>query len=51
MTKLRLANLVRYEKKGRSTIYWIKYPEEVSKFLSACEHLVERISIRLDKDV
>ncbi|MEO0128852.1 MAG: hypothetical protein ABIL02_01265 [candidate division WOR-3 bacterium] len=51
MTKLRLANLVRYEKKGKSTTYWIKYPEEIRKFLNACEQLVERISKRLDKDV
>lgn len=49
MTKLRLTNLVRYEKKGRFTTYWIKYPEEVRKFLNACEQLVKRISSRLNQ--
>jgi predicted transcriptional regulator len=50
LTKLRMANLVRYEKKGRSTTYWIKYPEEVKQFLDTCELLVERTTKRLDKD-
>ncbi len=50
LTKLRLANLIRYEKKGKSTTYWIKYPEEMQKFFDACELLVGRISRRLDKD-
>lgn len=51
LTKLRLANIVRYEKSGRSTSYRIKYPKEAKGILDACEVLVRRISIRLNKDV
>lgn len=29
LTRLRLANIVRYEKKGVHTLYWIKYEAEV----------------------
>jgi len=50
LTKLRLANIVRYDKKGRNTSYWIKYPKEVRQLLDNCETLVQRISRRLDKD-
>ena len=51
LTKLRLANIVRYEKKGLRTLYWIKYPTEVTRFLDDCETLVKRMSRRLDKDI
>jgi predicted transcriptional regulator len=51
LTKLRLANIVRYEKKGKCTTYWIKYPKEVGQLLKDCERLVRRISQRLDKDI
>ena len=50
LTKLRLAHLVRYEKEGRNTIYWIKYPKQTKELLDICEALAERISQRLDKD-
>jgi len=50
LTKLRLANVIRYEKKGKITTYWIKYPREVKKLLDACESLVGRITKRIDKD-
>jgi predicted transcriptional regulator len=50
LTKLRLANLVRYETEGTRTCYWIKYPKEIAKLLDTCESLVGRISRRLDKD-
>ena len=50
LTKLRLANVVRYEKTGKTTSYWIKYPNETEKLLDACESLVDRVSRRLDKD-
>ncbi len=50
LTKLRLANLIRYETKGKTTRYWIKYPAEIRKLLAACESLVDRISRRLDRD-
>ncbi len=51
LTKLRLANIVRYEKSGRNTHYWIKYPKEVKRLLDACETFVNRSSRRLDKDI
>lgn len=50
LAKLKLANLVRYEKKQQKTAYWIKYPKEVRKFLHGCEDLVERATKRIRKD-
>ncbi len=50
LTKLRLANLIRYERIGKKTLYWVKYPDEVEEILNACDLLVSRISRRLDKD-
>jgi len=50
LTKLRLAHIVRYERLGRSTTYWIKYPQEVEKLLDICESLAKRASRRLDTD-
>lgn len=50
LSKLRLANIIRYDKKWRSTIYWIKYPEETKLVLRSCEKLVERTTRRLKKD-
>ena len=50
LTKLRMANIVRYEKRGKETIYWIKYPKEVKELLDVCESLVKRTSERLTKD-
>ncbi len=50
LTKLRLANIVRYEKKGARTFYWIKYRYEVETILRACESLVRRASQRLGRD-
>lgn len=50
LTKLRLANIIRYERTGKKTLYWVKYPDEVEKILNACDLLVSRISRRLDKD-
>jgi hypothetical protein len=50
LTKLRLVNMVRYETKGNTTTYWIKYPKETEQLLNACEVIVQRISQRLDKD-
>ncbi len=51
LIKLRLANIVRYEKHWHETIYWIKYPKETKDFLKTCERLVERTTLRLRKDV
>ncbi len=50
LTKLRLTNIIRYERKGKSCTYWIKYPDEVRKVLVACEQLADRISRRLNVD-
>ena len=50
LTKLRLAHIVRYDKKGKITTYWIKYPREVKKLLDTCESLAKRASRRLDTD-
>jgi predicted transcriptional regulator len=50
LAKLKLANIVRYEKEWRKTTYWIKYPKEVKKFLHSCEELVERTTKRIKKD-
>lgn len=50
LAKLKLVNIVRYEKAWRKTIYWIKYPSETRKFLSACEELVERTTKRIKED-
>lgn len=50
LTKLRLANIIRYERKGKETTYWVKYPGEVKKIFKSCDLLVSRISHRLEKD-
>lgn len=50
LTKLRIANIVRYEKRWSDTIYWIKYPEETRVFLDACESMVNRIIRRIETD-
>ncbi|MEW6685481.1 MAG: winged helix-turn-helix domain-containing protein [Candidatus Edwardsbacteria bacterium] len=51
LTKLRLANIIRYERTGKITYYWIKYPKEIKKLFDSCESLVKRISRRLEKDL
>jgi len=50
MTKLRLANVVRYDRKGMQTLYWIKYQYEVETIIRACEALAKRASRRLESD-
>ncbi len=50
LAKLKLANIVRYEKYRRRTVYWIKYPKEVKELLRASEALVERTTRRIRKD-
>ena len=50
LTKLRLANVVRYDRRGKTAIYWIKYPEQVKKILEACEQMAERTTRRIAKD-
>jgi ArsR family transcriptional regulator len=51
MAKLRTTNIVRYEKKGRETIYWIKYPKHIQALLDACEALVTRTTQRIERDI
>ncbi|MEO0155747.1 MAG: ArsR family transcriptional regulator [candidate division WOR-3 bacterium] len=50
LAKLRLANIVRYDKDWRTTIYWIKYPAELKRVFKGCEDLVDRTTRRLKKD-
>ena len=50
LTKLRLANIVRYEKKRTRTVYWIKYSSEVRQLIDACERLVKRTARRINRD-
>jgi len=39
-----------YERIGKKTIYWVKYPEEVKRIFESCDSLVARISRGLEKD-
>jgi DNA-binding transcriptional ArsR family regulator len=50
LAKLRMINIVRYEKEGKETFYWIKYPTYVNTIMDACEALVKRTTKRIDKD-
>jgi len=50
LVKLKLANLVRYDKDGHKTIYWLKYPSETRDFIRICEKIVERTTQRIKKD-
>ena len=50
LSKLKLANIVRYEKEHGRTIYFIKYPEELSFLVAACEKLVKRTAKGLETD-
>jgi predicted transcriptional regulator len=50
LSKLRLVNIVRYEKKQGKTVYFIKYPNELEAFFDTCERLVRRTAKGLDTD-
>jgi DNA-binding transcriptional ArsR family regulator len=50
LTKLRMVNIVRYDKEGKETFYWIKYPKYVRTIMDACEALVERATKRVEID-
>jgi DNA-binding transcriptional regulator GbsR (MarR family) len=50
LSKLKMANIVRFDKKQKRTVYWIKYPPDVSGFFDACEKLVKRTTERIDRD-
>ncbi len=51
LVKLKLSNLVRYDKEGHKTIYWLKYPAETKEFIKACEKFVARTTQRIKKDL
>lgn len=50
LTKLRMVNIVRYEKEGKETYYWIKYTKYVKTIMDACEAMVQRATQRIKKD-
>ena len=50
LNKLKVANIIRYEKRWPKTFYWIKYPNEVRDFMNVCEKLVLRTTRRIKKD-
>ena len=47
---LRTADLVRYERRGLTTEYWMKYPDEIRPLLERLRRIVARTSRRLRKD-
>lgn len=50
LSRLRIANIVRYEKKKGKTYYWIKYPKEINEFLDRCEKLITRTTEKINSD-
>lgn len=50
LRKLKIANIIRYEKRWPKTYYWIKYPGELKGVLKAIDVLVTRTTKRLKKD-
>lgn len=50
LAKLRMANLVRFEKAGLKTCYWIKYERETREYLRSCERLGKRTTQKIDQD-
>ena len=50
LTKLRMLNIVRYEKENNQTYYWIKYPAHVRSIVNACESFVKRTTKRIERD-
>jgi DNA-binding transcriptional regulator GbsR (MarR family) len=50
LRKLKIANVIRYEKKWPKTFYWIKYPNEVRAVLETIERLVTRTTKQIEKD-
>jgi DNA-binding transcriptional regulator GbsR (MarR family) len=47
LRKLKIANIIRYEKRWPKTYYWIKYPRELKEVLKAIGILVTRTTKRL----
>ncbi len=50
LEKLKLVNVIRFEKTRISTLYWIKYPKEFKNFLDTCEELVKRTTQKIESD-
>jgi DNA-binding transcriptional regulator GbsR (MarR family) len=50
LRKLKIANIIRYEKRWPKTYYWIKYPKEVRAVLKTIDTLVTRTTKRIRKD-
>jgi len=50
LSKLRLANVIRFDKARRITKYWVKYPEELKYFFKACDRVIARMTARLKQD-
>lgn len=50
LANLRTNHIVRYDKKNKKTIYWIKYPQELEQFFGICENLVKRITRKIEHD-
>lgn len=47
---LRNAEFVRYERKGREALYWVKYPSEVRALVASLRGFVTRANRRLQRD-
>uniref|UniRef100_A0A7C4TAM3 ArsR family transcriptional regulator n=1 Tax=candidate division WOR-3 bacterium TaxID=2052148 RepID=A0A7C4TAM3_UNCW3 len=43
LAQLRNLEIVRYETKPDGSYYWIKYPEEIRKILSALNNFIDRV--------
>ncbi len=50
LRKLKITNIIRYEKRWPKTYYWIKYPKEVRAVLKTIDTLVTRTTKRIRKD-
>lgn len=50
LRKLKIANIIRFEKRWPRTYYWIKYPKEVTRALRAIDLLVTRTTKRITRD-
>jgi predicted ArsR family transcriptional regulator len=50
LRKLKIANIIRYEKRWPKTFYWVKYPKEIRAVLETIETLVARTTKRIELD-
>jgi DNA-binding transcriptional ArsR family regulator len=42
--KLRAADMVRYDTRGKKTLYWLKHKREIKELLKGLEHVVHASS-------